>query len=68
MKIHQRETLVNKAHVKIKEAIVEHTRGLTEAEILRVIAAVLADEIGGIAKYQIRMERHGDPDKPGGQK
>ena len=39
---------------------------LTEGETPRVFVSLINRELGGMAKYQIRMERHGDPDKEGG--
>jgi len=32
----------------------------------RVVNTALGDTVGAIAKYQIRYERHGNTDKPGG--
>lgn len=67
MKIHPREKIVNAAEAAVRLAIASATRELTTAETLRVVCSILSSEIGGIAKYSIREERHGDVDKPGGR-
>lgn len=68
MRIHPREERTRKAEYALKGAvhdiIVRHD--LTEAEGLRVVNAALSDRVGGVAKYAIREERHGNTDTPGG--
>lgn len=66
--IHPREEKVRIAEIEIKKAIFEafERHDLTSAEQLRILSLVLSSEIGGIAKYAIRIERHGDADKAGG--
>jgi len=65
-RIHPREQLVKDAEMKIKTAIVEACKGLTTAESLQVVNHACHEEIGGILKYEIRMERHGNTNTPGG--
>ena len=65
-RIHPRERLVKEAEMKIKTAIVEAVKDLTQAESISVVAHVLGDEICGVMKYEIRHERHGNHDTPGG--
>jgi len=64
-KIHPRSELVRKAELKIQEAFLKETEGLTTGEVLRVCASVFGSQVGTIAKYAIRRERHGDADRPG---
>jgi hypothetical protein len=64
--MHSRETVVREAELKLKRALLEAIKDLTEAEGLRVVNAVMSSHIGSVAKYAIREERHGDPEKPGG--
>lgn len=65
---HPREQACNEAERDIELAIATAllSHALTEAEGLRVVNAVASRHIGGVAKYAIRQERHGDADKPGG--
>jgi hypothetical protein len=65
-RIHPREAMVLAAEIRLRAAVTNELHGLTTAERLRVLAAVLGDTVGSIAKYAIREERHGDQDKPGG--
>lgn len=58
--------LVREAEVQLRTAVLKILEGLTEAEGLRVVNAVLSSHVGSVAKYAIREERHGDLDKPGG--
>lgn len=53
-------TLINAYDAIVKEA------ELTNAEQLRVLANFVSSQVGTIAKYAIRHERHGRGDKPGG--
>lgn len=68
MKVHPREAIVEGARRRIELAVAEvfQQAKLTTAEQIRVITAVMAGELQGIAKYAIRQERHGDSDTPGG--
>jgi hypothetical protein len=66
--LHPRELLVKEAELDLLRAwlkVVEN-RALTTVEELRVLANFAQSQIGGVAKYMICEERHGDADKPGG--
>lgn len=65
---HPREESCTKAQIALKLAIQTICRehDLTDAESLRVVTAAMSTWIGDVAKYAIRMERHGDTNKPGG--
>ena len=69
MRIHPREERVRLAEHELLQHLVEMKRrhDLTEAEALRVVNAVCSDWIAGVAKHSIRIERHRNPDTPGGQ-
>jgi hypothetical protein len=66
--IHPRERIVNEAEIDLAHALlgVWEKHDLTDAEMLRVVAAVFGRHVASNAKYRIREERHGDTDKPGG--
>ena len=64
-RMHPRVPIVNGAEIKLREALSEIRKDLTEPEFLKVVANVLGDEVGTIAKYAIRQERHGCTDKAG---
>ena len=57
-RIHPRERVVQAAEAKLAEALED----LTDAEAISILGAHLSR----IAKYAIRVERHGDAGKPGG--
>lgn len=40
---------------------------MTDGEYIQAMNAVFSRSIGTWAKLQIRMERHGDTEKPGGE-
>ena len=63
--MHPRSEIVDAAEQSLRLAMIEATTDLTTAETIRVVTAVLSDKLLGIAKYAIREERHGDPNKPG---
>jgi len=66
-KAHPREEIVAKAEVELREAVMKIRRfGLTQAERMQAINSVLFEEISEMLKYEIRLERHGRADKPGG--
>lgn len=66
-RIHPREENVNKAKLELMECLGKIARDLTEGEMLKVVTEEMSSWISGIAKYQIRAERHPDnPDQPGG--
>lgn len=54
---------------KVQEWSNQYSDELTDAEMLLIVGEVLNREIGDIAKYMIRNERHPDnPEMPGGLK
>lgn len=67
-KLHPRELATIKAESAVTRAIygtlAKHD--LTDGEALRVIVAAFGSVLGGMAKAEIRQERHGRKDKPGG--
>lgn len=65
---HPRELIVEKAVRDLKEQLCNVIREaeLTEGEQLRVCTEVYSNWVGGMAKYIIRDERHGNTSKPGG--
>lgn len=70
-RVHERERTVTNARLKLSDAVrdwedTEEYEALTEAEALQVLMSVFSDRILGWTKYQIRFERHGDHDTPGG--
>lgn len=64
MKIHKREQIVADARADVAIAISKafQKHGVTYGEATQILAA----ELAGLAKYQIREERHSDASKPGG--
>jgi len=70
VKLHPREEKVRQARLALSEKLIEWMREgadeLTFAEELRVVGGELGDYVGRMAKYEIRRERHGDDQKPGG--
>ena len=69
MRIHSREQMVNEAKGKASLALLEALDkypDLTNGEYVKVVNQVAYELIASWAKYQIREERHGDPDKEGG--
>lgn len=67
MRLHPREAIVGQARTDLGEAVLDwrKTHALTTAETVAVLTEVFGDHLGGIAKYAIREERHGNQDKPG---
>jgi len=66
IKIHPREEIVKQAQIELGDVVLKTMKKLTTAEFLQVINTEFSNRIGGIAKYWIRDERHGDQNKPGG--
>lgn len=71
IRLHKREELVHDAEIALMDALIEWRRSeaaqkLTEWELVSLMSHELGSYISGIAKYAIRLERHGDRDKPGG--
>lgn len=67
-RMHPREQKVNSAKHDLLEAWMKayEKYELTTGEMLRVLTEFNSDQVGSIAKYAIREERHGRTDKPGG--
>lgn len=67
-RIHEREGMVDRAEMQLQEHLsrLQFNSDLTEGEFLRVVSGAFSNTLGGIAKYKIRMERHGDSNRPGG--
>jgi len=66
-RIHPREKNVQEAKLKLMECMGGIAKDLTEGEMLKVVTEEMSSWISGIAKYQIRAERHpDDPSRPGG--
>lgn len=67
---HPREQIVDTARSALLEALMEWNRGpgaeLTGAEFVSVVSHELSNQLTIWAKYEIRLERHGDAGKPGG--
>lgn len=66
MKIHPREAIVRGARHKLSAAVLDAVKGLTAAEATQVVTGALTDYILTSCKYDIRLERHGDTEEPGG--
>ncbi len=71
MRIHEREQLTQKAGFLLTDHLIEwmetpEARELTSAEYTMVLIDKLSQHIQGHLKYEIRYERHGNRDTPGG--
>ncbi len=68
MKIHPREPRVRQAENELRTALADIVKkyDLTDGEALAIVNAALSGWVGGVAKYAIREERHGNTDTPGG--
>ena len=70
VKIHKREEIVRKAESDLRGKMLDWMEAwnseLTAGEELRVVGGVLGGHLTTMAKYQIREERHGDGETPGG--
>lgn len=69
MRLHQREVVVTEAEIELRQVISEWSKKhseLTSAEWLKVMLGVCSDQMQSLLKIEIRLERHGDADKPGG--
>lgn len=70
MELHERQKIVREAKLALSEKVLEwmqeYTDSLTFAEELSVVSGELGDYLKRMAKYQIRRDRHGDDQKPGG--
>lgn len=67
-RIHPREARCRDAELELDGFVLDLVKkhALTEGEALRVVAASAHRWVASVAKYMIREERHGDPEKPGG--
>lgn len=68
-RIHPRETIVRKAQRALESDILEWDKkhkDLTTAEHISVFTSACNSHLSHLMKHLIRMERHDDPDKPGG--
>lgn len=68
MRLHERERQVSMARIDLVKAWldIQEKHDLTQGECLSVLASFVGTDLGLMAKFMIRQERHGDPDKPGG--
>lgn len=69
MKLHPREVIVTEAEIDLRTAISEWAKKhpeLTSAEYFKVLLGVSNDNAQSLLKYEIRSERHGNTNKPGG--
>lgn len=68
--MHPRVRLVSQASIDLRKFLLEWAEGsasvLTDTETLTVLMSILAGEVETILKHQIRFERHGNYDSPGG--
>lgn len=68
-RLHPREQIVNTAEADLRDAVSGWSRDhpdLTSAEWLKIVMSVCHDLMQGLLRTEIRLERHGDADKPGG--
>jgi len=68
MRRHPREIIVSEAETKLASTVVEtmsHYK-LTGGEYLSVLTEVFSRLFLNFLKYEIRRERHGNTDTPGG--
>lgn len=71
IRLHKREALIQDANIALMDALIEWRQSeaaqkLTEWELVSLMSHELSSYISGVAKYAIRLERHGGRDKPGG--
>ncbi len=67
MRTHHREMIVSDYKLKLMHCLLELRQNLTNGEYIRVLTEELSDQLGGVAKYMIREERHPDNiSMPGG--
>lgn len=66
-KMHERSIVCRKAEQELLTSVhaVITKYSLTTAEQLQLVNMVAHDFIAGVLKFAIRVERHGDVDKPG---
>ena len=68
IRIHHREQRVVMATTQIEKKVLKvlADADLTDGETVRALSAAFHNVLAGYAKEMIRIERHGDADKPGG--
>ena len=69
MRLHAREIVINEAELELLTKINEWTKqhpDLTSAEYLKILLGVCHDQAQALLKIEIRIERHGDANTPGG--
>lgn len=66
--LHPRELTCREAEHDLASTLLEWQKrhDLTAAELLSIIQRGCSDVAQTVLKYAIRLERHGDTDKPGG--
>lgn len=67
-KIHPRARLVDRAELDLTAEFHRLTQKLSTWETVQVLLRFHSNALGGIAKYAIREERHGNTDKAGDTK
>lgn len=69
-KVHIREQITRKAEQELRSFLWDlHKRedlGLTNIEYKMLLHSILSEEVSRYFKYELRMERHGNYDKPSG--
>lgn len=65
---HERDVLCKEAQLDMGSALnnVREQHDLTDIEYLQAVSSVCADAIASYAQYELRIERHGNPDVPSG--
>ena len=70
-RVHEREQIVRAADLKLQEALLAwqkspEVKELTGPEYVQILTDQLSSRVLGWAKFEIRFERHGDYETPGG--
>jgi hypothetical protein len=70
-RVHEREAAVTAAKIKLQELLIAWAESpevheLTGPEYVQVLTDQLSNRVLSWAKYEIRFERHGNYDDPGG--
>jgi len=69
MRLHAREVVVTEAEIELRTAVNEWSKKhseLSSAEYLKILLGVCHDQAQSLLKIEIRLERHGNADTPGG--
>ena len=66
--MHAREKVVREAELELRTILLKSnwSKELTDLERIMTVREVLSDVIANYFRYQLRMERHNDPNKPAG--